>query len=250
MVQQAPYIESPGALEAPPVRLLASDRYWYYFAKRCLDMAISLAAAIPMLFLFIIVSIAIRLDSPGPAFFTQTRVGSKRKIINGKVVWERHDFTIYKFRTMFQNSDTEIHENYVRALIRNDAEKMRELQGEDTEVRKLLHDKRITRVGHFLRKTSIDEFPQIINVFKGEMSWVGPRPALPYEVEEWHPWHMRRLGALPGITGLQQVKARCTADFSEQVSLDIEYVNHCSFWLDCWILLQTPLVVFKGKGAQ
>ena len=249
MVQNTTFIEQSAVLESPE-----DDLFYMYrinsFAKRCMDLSLSILALLPLSILMAIVSILIVLDSPGSPIYTQTRVGSRRRIRNGKVSWERRDFTIYKFRTMYTHSDSSQHEAYVRALIHNDQRKMREIQGEDTAIRKLLHDRRITRLGHFLRKTSIDELPQIINVLKGEMSLVGPRPALPYEVEEWHPWHMRRLRALPGITGLQQVKARCTADFSEQVSLDIEYVNHYSFWLDCWILLQTPLVVFKGKGAQ
>ncbi len=118
------------------------------------------------------------------------------------------------------------------------------------DVRKLLHHKRLIRPGKFLRKTSLDELPQLWNVLRGDMSLVGPRPAIPYEVEMYKHWYSIRLEAQPGITGLQQIKARCTADYEEQLRLDIEYVESQSLWLDIMIILKTPFVVLSGKGAE
>jgi lipopolysaccharide/colanic/teichoic acid biosynthesis glycosyltransferase len=148
------------------------------------------------------------------------------------------------------NADSSIHRAYVQALITNDEERMTALQGEATEIRKLIHDSRIIRPGIILRKLSLDELPQLWNVLRGDMSLVGPRPAIPYEVEVYQPWHLGRFQAQPGISGLQQVKARCTSDFDQQVRLDLEYIQNQSMWLDLKIILQTPLVIFSTKGAR
>ena len=123
------------------------------------------------------------------------------------------------------------------------------LQGSDTQVRKLVNDHRVTYIGRFLRKSSIDEIPQFINVLIGEMSLVGPRPAIPYEVEMYKSWHYRRLETLPGITGLWQVTARSLVDFDDIIKLDIQYVDQQSFWLDLKILLKTPKAVIFCQGA-
>jgi lipopolysaccharide/colanic/teichoic acid biosynthesis glycosyltransferase len=127
---------------------------------------------------------------------------------------------------------------------------MTEIQGQETTVRKLLHDPRIIRPGSLLRKFSLDELPQLWNVLRGDMSMVGPRPAIPYEVDMYSQWHMRRLETTPGITGLQQVKARCITDFDEQVRLDIQYVDTQSLWLDLKIAIQTPFAILSGRGAK
>lgn len=116
-------------------------------------------------------------------------------------------------------------------------------------VRKLVHDPRVTRLGAFLRKTSLDELPQLWNVLKGDISLVGPRPPIPYEVEMYEPWHRRRLSTIPGVTGLWQITARSSVDFDEMVELDLEYIERQSFWLDLKILLQTPLAILKTRGA-
>jgi lipopolysaccharide/colanic/teichoic acid biosynthesis glycosyltransferase len=163
--------------------------------------------------------------------------------------WKQENFRCYKFRTMKVNVDTTLHKNYVQALIQNDQKKMSEIQGQETTVRKLINDPRIIRPGRFLRKFSLDELPQLWNVLRGDMSMIGPRPAIPYEVEMYKSWHFRRLEAQPGITGLQQVKARCITDFDEQVKFDIEYVDNQSLWLDIKIACFTPLAVFSGRGA-
>jgi lipopolysaccharide/colanic/teichoic acid biosynthesis glycosyltransferase len=147
------------------------------------------------------------------------------------------------------NADPSIHQAYVKALIENDEAKMTALQGAPTQPRKLVNDSRIIYPGRLLRKLSLDELPQLWNVLIGDMSMIGPRPAIPYEVELYKSWHLRRLEAQPGITGLQQVTARCTADFDQQVQLDIKYVDNQSLWLDLEIILKTPLAVISTKGA-
>jgi lipopolysaccharide/colanic/teichoic acid biosynthesis glycosyltransferase len=229
---------------------LARDRALFYFLKRLVDIVFSLVVLIVLSPLFLLIGLVIALYSPGPVFFLQERVGARRVKRAGQLVWKRETFKCYKFRTMTVNADTAIHEAYVRALIENDHDKMAELQGEKTEVRKLVKDSRVTAPGKILRKLSLDELPQFINVLIGEMSVVGPRPAIPYEVDMYKPWHLRRLEAQPGITGLQQVTARSTADFDQQVRLDIDYVERQSFWLDTTIILKTPFVILSARGAE
>jgi lipopolysaccharide/colanic/teichoic acid biosynthesis glycosyltransferase len=163
--------------------------------------------------------------------------------------WRQVTFKCFKFRTMVSNADQSLHKSYIKALINNDTESMAALQGEDTQIRKLTRDPRITRLGKILRKSSIDEIPQFINVLRGEMSLVGPRPAIPYEVEMYKPWHFRRLETKPGITGLWQVTARSSCDFDEIVTLDIQYIDQQSIWLDLKILLKTPIAVLFCRGA-
>ncbi len=221
----------------------------YYVYKRLLDFSLSLLALILLSPLIIIIILLIKLDSPGPIFFKQDRVSVKRRVFNHTTHWQKVTFRCYKFRTMVCNADQSIHQSYVKALINNDSSTMAALQGTDTQVRKLIHDPRITRLGRLLRKSSIDEIPQFINVLKGEMSLVGPRPAIPYEVEMYKPWHHRRLATKPGITGLWQVTARSTCDFDEIVKLDIQYIDQQSFWLDLKILLKTPLAILFCRGA-
>jgi lipopolysaccharide/colanic/teichoic acid biosynthesis glycosyltransferase len=147
------------------------------------------------------------------------------------------------------NADPSIHQKYIKALIENDEAQMTAIQGAPTQPRKLVNDPRIIHPGKLLRKLSLDELPQFWNVLRGDMSLVGPRPAISYEVEMYKPWHLRRLDAQPGITGLQQVTERCTTDFDQQVKLDIEYVDTQSLWLDVKIIIKTPLAVFSTKGA-
>lgn len=127
---------------------------------------------------------------------------------------------------------------------------MDRLQGKKTETRKLENDSRITRVGRFLRKYSLDELPQFLNVLRGDMSLVGPRPPIDYEVDLYKPWHMKRFMARQGLTGLWQVTARSTASFEEMVQLDIEYIEKKSLWLDIKIIAKTPFVMIAGKGAR
>jgi lipopolysaccharide/colanic/teichoic acid biosynthesis glycosyltransferase len=229
--------------------LVSENRIIYYFSKRVLDFCIALLAIIIFSPVMALVAVLIKLDSPGPIFFVQDRVSVRRKVYNRSTYWQRITFRCYKFRTMVCNADPALHKAYVKALINNDCESMAKLQGEETQVRKLTHDPRITRLGKILRKYSLDELPQFINVIKGEMSLVGPRPAIPYEVEMYKSWHYRRLETKPGITGLWQVTARSAADFDEIVKLDIQYIDQQSFWLDFEILMRTPLAALSSKGA-
>jgi len=233
-----------------PLRLIARERSGYYITKRILDFVIALVLLVLLSPLMLLIAILIFIYSPGPVFFKQERVGAKIQPRSRYSYWKRGNFQCYKFRTMKMNADSSIHQAYVKALIENNQGAMSALQGVDTDVRKLLRDPRLIRPGKFLRKTSLDELPQLWNVLRGEMSLVGPRPAIPYEVEMYKPWYSVRLEAQPGITGLQQVTARSAADFEEQMRLDIQYVESQSLWLDIKIILQTPFVVISGRGAE
>src|SRR4030066_798962 len=225
------------------VNPVSENRSHYFKSKRILDFSLALLALIILSPLMALVAIMIKLDSPGPIFFRQDRVSVRRKFYNHVTYWQKYTFRCYKFRTMVCDADPSLHKSYIKALINNDCESMASLQGGDTQIRKLTHDPRITRIGRILRKSSIDEIPQFINALLGEISLVGPRPAIPYEVEMYKPWHYRRLETKPGITGLWQVTARSTWDFDEIVSLDIQYIDHQSFWMDLQILMKTPIAV-------
>jgi lipopolysaccharide/colanic/teichoic acid biosynthesis glycosyltransferase len=229
--------------------LVADSHNSYYVVKRILDVSISLVLLVLLFPLMLVIAIIIFIYSPGPVFFVQERVGAKRRYFNKYAYWNRENFRCYKFRSMKINADSTIHQSYIKALIENDEAEMTALQGAPTQPRKLVNDPRIIRPGKILRKLSLDELPQLWNVLIGDMSLIGPRPAIPYEVEMYKPWHFRRLEATPGISGLQQVTARCMADFDRQVQLDIEYIEHQSIWLDLKIILKTPLVVFSTSGA-
>jgi len=151
---------------------------------------------------------------------------------------------------MYENNDSSTHREYVRQLIAGTAEK-HPSDGDGEGVYKLTRDSRITRVGAFLRRTSLDELPQLINVLRGEMSLVGPRPPVPYEVEEYDIWHRRRLlEAKPGITGLWQVSGRSRVKFDDMVRLDLQYARNWSPWMDVKILMRTPAAVLFGEGAH
>jgi lipopolysaccharide/colanic/teichoic acid biosynthesis glycosyltransferase len=255
--------------EPRDLQLVAAERRGYYLVKRVLDIVLAAGLLVLFLPIMVLVALAIFVYSPGPIFFVQERVGSKRWT-NGKfVVWDRKDFRCYKFRTMRLNADSAIHQAYIKALIENDQDKMQALQEAATRPRgsvsqeqlvasqsaptiprKLVHDARVITPGKILRKFSLDELPQFWNVLKGDMSLVGPRPAIPYEVEMYKPWHLLRLQAQPGLSGLQQVIARCTEDFDEQVKLDIYYIENQSFWLDLKIVFKTPLAIITTRGAH
>ena len=230
--------------------LVKADRQSYYIVKRVLDIVIAVLLLLLLSPILLLITLLIKLYSPGPVFFVQERVGAKMQRRGNQTYWQKANFRCYKFRTMRINADTSLHQTYMRALIENDHEEMATLQGQDTKIRKLIRDPRITRPGKLLRKMSLDELPQLWNVLQGEMSLIGPRPAIPYEVELYKSWYLRRLEAQPGITGLQQVMARSTFDFDQQMRLDIEYIQNQSLWLDFKIMLKTPFVVISTKGAQ
>jgi lipopolysaccharide/colanic/teichoic acid biosynthesis glycosyltransferase len=244
-------IDSDTFLEDDPnIVRLVENRKVYYIVKRVMDVSIALALLIILSPLLILICLAIAIYSPGPIFYLQERVGARRIVRGKSTYWKKETFYCYKFRTMAVNADNAIHQAYVQALIENDKEKMSALQGESTQIRKLVNDPRVTRPGKLLRKLSLDELPQFWNVLRGDMSVVGPRPAIPYEVEMYKPWHLRRLEAQPGITGLQQIIARSTADFDQQVQLDIDYIEHQSIWQDIIIILKTPFVILSTRGAE
>ena len=204
-------------------------------ACRALDVA---AAAILLVLLcpvMAVIAIAIRLDSPGRAMFRQQRVG------RGKL-----PFTVNKFRSMYATAGHEAHRDYVLQLITAQEKKA---EHERDGYFKLRRDPRVTRVGALLRKSSLDELPQLWNVLRGDMSLVGPRPSIPYEVERYpESWHVR-FDVRPGITGLWQVSGRSQLTWEEMIRLDIEYVHRRSFWFNVGILLRTIPVVLIGKGA-
>lgn len=220
----------------------------YYAVKRGVDILFALVLLALLAPLMVVIAAFIYIDSPGPIFFSQERVGAKRYKQGDKWYWKIVTFQVHKFRTMVVNADTQVHQDFVIALIENNKKKMDELQGEPTESRKLVNDKRLLRSGKFLRKFSLDEIPQLWNVLVNDMSLVGPRPPIPYEVDMYSPWHLRRMEAQPGITGLQQIKARST-EFETQVCLDIEYIENQSCWLDLNIALETPFAILSGRGA-
>lgn len=227
-----------------------SDRY--YMAKRVLDISVSLVVILLTLPLLILLSLWIKMDSPGPVIFRQERLTSRRVLKDGKYVWVVVPFTIYKFRTMSNNASANIHKEFVKAFIKNDKNKMDSLQNTGTRdigVFKLNNDNRITKAGNFLRRTSLDELPQFFNVLFGDMSLVGPRPSLDYEVEEYEDWQMLRLACKQGITGYWQVNGRSQSHFNDAIKQDIWYACHQSIWLDIKILIKTPISVLKGKGA-
>lgn len=202
--------------------------------KNIIDFIGSLLALLIFSPLFLIIAVAIKIDSRGPVFFRQQRLG-----LNGK------PFDVLKFRSMYTDSDTKAHKEYIEKYIQEQKN-----AAVEPGVFKLTNDSRVTRVGDFIRKTSLDELPQFINVFKGEMSLVGPRPPIPYEYDIYDIWHRRRLlSCKPGITGLWQVMGRSRTTFDDMVRLDLRYIKDWSLWLDLKILFKTPRAVLTGKGA-
>ncbi len=209
---------------------------WQRAIKRAFDLVAVTFGLILLAPVFIIIAILIKLDSPGPVFYKQSRIGEFGR-----------QFQMYKFRSMHTDADPEIHKAYVTWLIKENISP--EDKGDESGSLKMENDPRITRVGKFIRKTSLDELPQLINVFRGEMSLVGPRPPLLYEVDLYQDWHKRRFEVPPGITGLWQVKGRNRVSFDEMVRMDLEYIEHQSIWLDIRLLLQTPRAVIQARGA-
>lgn len=229
-----------------------TGRPFYYFFKRVLDLSLALLALLLIWPLMLAIIVSVRLDSPGSAFFKQKRVGVQRRRINGKVYWEQVYFNCYKFRSMRTDADQSLHRQFVEAYIAGDDAQMASVQPDKSGKTKykLNGDPRVTRVGSFLRKTSLDELPQLWNVITGDLSLVGPRPAIPYEVERYSDRHLLRLNAYQGMTGLWQIKGRGDLGFNEMVELDIEYAERQSFWMDLKILLGTVPAVLLNRGAQ
>lgn len=219
----------------------------YYYLKRAMDIVLTLVLLLLVWPLMLLIAVLIKIDSRGPIFFVQKRVGARRRYSNGQVVWEITTFNMMKFRSMFQDAEQSLHQEYIKAYVEG-RENLAQTEG-DESIHKLQYDPRITRVGRIIRKTSMDELPQLFNVLKGDMSLVGPRPVPTYEFESYQPWHRERMNALPGISGLWQVTARCQVPFNEQIQLDVDYVRRQSLWLDISILLRTIPAVISGRGA-
>jgi lipopolysaccharide/colanic/teichoic acid biosynthesis glycosyltransferase len=204
--------------------------------KRGIDILGSLVLLLLLSPLLVAIAALVKLSSRGPVLFRQVRIGEMLQ-----------PFMMCKFRTMYANADQGIHHHYVSWFITSSS---KEPAQDKNTIFKLTNDPRITPLGHFLRKTSLDELPQLWNVLRGDMSLVGPRPPLWYEVQQYKPWHRHRvLDAKPGITGLWQVTGRSRTTFDEMVRLDLRYARGRSLWTDIKILLATPAAVIKGKGA-
>ncbi len=202
-------------------------RLVYPIMKRIVDVSISLMVIIGLLPIWLTLAFLIKVGSRGPVFYKARAVGK-----NGE------EFKMYKFRSMRVDASTKLHEDKVRKMIL-----------ENSATKKLTNDPRITHIGRILRKLSVDEFPQLINVIKGEMSLVGPRPCLPYEYEVMKDWQKQRFAITPGMTGIWQIKGRDEVLFNEQVILDLYYKEHCSVWMDLQILFGTIPVVIFGRGG-
>jgi lipopolysaccharide/colanic/teichoic acid biosynthesis glycosyltransferase len=215
-----------------------SAKKFFCAIKRIMDIVGSALALLLFSPILLAIAIAIKLTSKGPVFFRQKRVGQHGE-----------QFVFLKFRSMKVNNDASVHKAYVKQLIAGNAQS-HSGNGNGSGVYKLTKDTRITRIGGFLRRSSLDELPQFINVLRGEMSLVGPRPAIAYEVEAYDIWHRRRvLEAKPGITGLWQVNGRSRIKFDDMVRLDLRYAKTWSPWMDLKILLRTPVAVVFGDGA-
>jgi exopolysaccharide biosynthesis polyprenyl glycosylphosphotransferase len=208
-----------------------------HVVKRLMDVVGSAAALLILSPVFFLVALLVKLSSKGPVFFKQERLGQFGK-----------PFTFLKFRSMYANNDRKIHQEFIKRVIKGEHDGKTE-GGGSKSVYKMTNDPRITRIGRFLRRTSLDELPQFINVLRGDMSLVGPRPPIAYECEVYDIWHRRRvLEVRPGITGLWQVKGRSRIRFDDMVRLDLQYARTWSLWLDIRILWQTPRALF-GNDA-
>jgi len=214
-------------------RITQPDAVLYPMMKRAMDVLCAVVLLLLVSPLMALIAIAVRLDSPGSVLFRQKRVG-----LGGR------DFTMFKFRSMYVNADEQVQRQFARNYIHG---QINSVSGQT--VFKPAADKRITRVGHWLRRTSLDELPQLLNVLRGDMSLVGPRPAVRYEVEEYSKWHLKRLVVPPGLTGLAQISGRSGLTFDKIVRLDLDYIEQRSLGTDVLILLRTVPVVVKAKCA-
>jgi lipopolysaccharide/colanic/teichoic acid biosynthesis glycosyltransferase len=201
-------------------------------AGRVLDLLVAASVLLVLAPLLIAIAVAVRIDSKGPVLFRQRRVGRGRR-----------EFTIFKFRTMCEDADSSRHRKYVQTLIDGTRE------SERGHLYKLSVDDRVTRVGRFLRSWSLDELPQLINVLRGQMALVGPRPVIPYEIDMYPDAYLKRFVVKPGLTGLWQVSGRNERTYDEMVSFDIEYAESSSLWLDLRILAKTVPVVLRRQGV-
>ncbi len=222
----------------------------YYAAKRVMDVGLIVLSLFFIAPLILVVAAAIKLDSRGPIIYSQTRVGARRVRNGDRVEWQIVPFTFYKFRSMRVDADSGLHKAYVQAYMAGDTAEMRRIRGDQADdTFKMTRDPRVTRIGRFLRKSSLDELPQLFNVLRGDMSLVGPRPPLEYEIEKYGANQLSRLAAPGGITGLWQVSGRASTTFQEMIDLDLHYVRQQSLLLDLKILVLTPVAAISQKGA-
>ena len=243
-------IASPYSAGALPLSIHAveteegSTRHLYFICKRVLDVVVA-GLLLPLLFpLMLLVAVLIKLDSRGPVLFVQERIGVKRRRRGARVTWELYTFSFYKFRSMVTDADPTPHQVYFKNF------RLGYVEGSQSTPLKLTKDSRLTRVGAMLRRTSLDELPQLVNVLRGEMSLVGPRPALVYEAALYDEAHYERFRAMPGITGWWQATARSRVGFEEMMRMDIEYAQRSGFWFDLKILLLTIPAVLSCRGAE
>lgn len=224
--------------EVPVIAMMQNHKNTLFIIyKRVLDVALSLVGILLLSVPFLVIALIIKLTSKGPVFFKQIRIGKDGK-----------SFEFFKFRSMYMNNDDSIHREFTKNLIRESKQASVNADGK-LEVKKIVNDPRITPIGRFLRKTSVDELPQLFNVLKGDMSLVGPRPCLPYEWEEYEMWHRRRLSVLPGCTGLWQVSGRSAVGFNDMVILDLFYIDNMSPIFDFKLILKTFPVMLFSKGG-
>src|SRR5438876_8127743 len=223
------------AVLSPPTQNTISMNVGYLRAKRILDIAFTLLILLPLFMVIGIFAVLIRIDSKGPIFFRQKRIG-----MNGV------EFDLFKLRSMYVHSDDSAHRESIKQYMNGAA-----LNGKENSdnLYKLVDDPRVTRVGQFIRKFSIDELPQFINDLRGEMTLVGPRPPLPYEVEEYSPRDKIRLSGKPGLTGTWQVYGRSRVHFKEMVEMDIEYLEEQSLLQDIKLIALTLPVMLQGRGG-
>jgi lipopolysaccharide/colanic/teichoic acid biosynthesis glycosyltransferase len=228
-----PYI-SESTLDAIDRRLGVRSRI-DLAVKRAIDFTVSffvLAFGLPF---HAMLALLIKLTSEGPVLYVQERIGE-----------DGRPFLMYKYRTMMNGNNDELHRSFAKDFINGKANGN---NGSSGSVFKIVDDPRVTSIGKFLRKTSLDELPQFVNVFKGQMSLVGPRPPLTYELDHYQEWHKRRLSVRPGLTGLWQVSGRSTVPFDEMVALDLHYIENWSLLLDVKIILRTVPVMLSGLGG-
>ena len=216
------------------ISIEGKQQTYFSVIKPVLDYFVAAAMLVITSPFFLFFYFSIKIHSPGPVFFYQERVGK-----NGRL------FRMIKFRSMRANADAKLHREYMQRVIQNNISPA-ELGKKSLKLDTI--DPRITGLGKMLRSSGLDELPQLINVLRGEMSIVGPRPPIPYEVELYEAWHKQRLAVLPGITGLWQVTAHNLVPFDEMVRIDIDYIKKANLWLDLKIMLLTPFEMIRKKG--
>ena len=238
-----------------PVAQASWRRSVSWAVKRAVDLLGGLVVGILVAPFALLIAVTIRMDSSGPAIYVQRRVRRTLVRENGSCYWQLTTFSFYKFRTMANDVPADLHRQYTEAYIAGDESRIAEFHvagnvgSSANGSYKLESDPRVTRIGRFLRKSSLDELPQLWNVLRGDMSLVGPRPPLEYEVEKYQDRHFERLAGRGGITGLWQVSGRCETSFEEMIALDIEYFERRTTLMDLGILVRTVPAVLSGRGA-